>query len=625
MKTITLFLASSIELNNNRDTVSSAVLDLNYQLPPNEQFRLIKFENFPSSLSDKRKQELYNESIRNSDLFLMLYWRKVGEYTFEEYKVALESLKVKNKPLIYLAKKKSKKIDDSVKFFEEKIPHDNVNYLDKYSKPIELKGLIKKELLLYRDSIFKTISTKKIFGNRIVISEIFKSREEYLQRIENSFNAGKKITVVNGEGGIGKSSVLSKYIDFTKNFNQFYWISFSDSIVKNLYEEFFNKEKTKLTDKEKIKLLIRSFSNFNEPTLILLDNINVSDQIDLIFENFKDTNVHFLLSKRSSKKYNNEINVEPLMLPECINLFDYYCSKTANKINQKQKEDLINSFGCNTYMIILYAKYIHKISNIYGLSYDLIMLKIRNKEIEGKLNVTLNLDTNLASKKVLDHLISLYEFSKIDENIAFKTVLATLSIFPPIAFKSFFLEDFFDDLAENLGIDGCVIDTIIEPLADQGWLIGNDYNYKMSPLITDLLMYKYTNIDQYLVYPLKKIIHILENGDLNKIPFLLEILPTLLLKLPEDSSSYKIKILYLLNRILSDPDVLENQISNESFDKIKNEIDNYYLIDKNNHFPNHLKSSLNFSKIKKERIKEAIERDKLKLSKLINSIMPKNI
>jgi hypothetical protein len=52
-------------------------------------------------MSPTRLQNEYNKAIRECDIFVILYFTKVGKYTKEEFETALEQFKSTNKPLIF--------------------------------------------------------------------------------------------------------------------------------------------------------------------------------------------------------------------------------------------------------------------------------------------------------------------------------------------------------------------------------------------------------------------------------------------------------------------------------------------------------------------------------------------
>ena len=97
-----IFLASSAELRADRDAFRLFVGDLNKRWHDRGIFlEVTVWEDFDDAMSPTRKQDDYNDALRESDLFVMLYWTKVGMYTAEEFETAFGQFKATGRPLIY--------------------------------------------------------------------------------------------------------------------------------------------------------------------------------------------------------------------------------------------------------------------------------------------------------------------------------------------------------------------------------------------------------------------------------------------------------------------------------------------------------------------------------------------
>ena len=103
MKTIKIFLASSEELKDERLEMTDLVSRLNQTFKGRGiQLELKRWEYMDSSMGDQRKQDEYNNVLRECDICLVLFWRKFGSYTGEELDVAYQCYKNKHKPEIYV-------------------------------------------------------------------------------------------------------------------------------------------------------------------------------------------------------------------------------------------------------------------------------------------------------------------------------------------------------------------------------------------------------------------------------------------------------------------------------------------------------------------------------------------
>ena len=103
MKQIKIFLASSIcEFAQERQELKGYISALNdIYVERGVYFKLILCENLGNALSSERKQEEYNQEIRDSQFFYVILGSEAGDYTREEFEVARKSFLEKQTPKIY--------------------------------------------------------------------------------------------------------------------------------------------------------------------------------------------------------------------------------------------------------------------------------------------------------------------------------------------------------------------------------------------------------------------------------------------------------------------------------------------------------------------------------------------
>jgi hypothetical protein len=126
MKTIKIFLASTNELANDRKAFEIFLYQKSklWQKERNIFFELQNWEDFNDAMDTSRLQDKYNASIRNCDIFVMLFWTKVGIYTNEEFETAYAHFMKTTTPLIYTYFKsaRSKNVaQPSLKLFIDKL------------------------------------------------------------------------------------------------------------------------------------------------------------------------------------------------------------------------------------------------------------------------------------------------------------------------------------------------------------------------------------------------------------------------------------------------------------------------------------------------------------------------
>ena len=100
--TIKIFLASSSELEEDRRAFEIFIARRNNDWVTRGVFlQLVIWENFLDAVSKTRLQDEYNKAILGCDVFVMLFFSKVGNYTEEEFETAFGQFKRTNKPFIF--------------------------------------------------------------------------------------------------------------------------------------------------------------------------------------------------------------------------------------------------------------------------------------------------------------------------------------------------------------------------------------------------------------------------------------------------------------------------------------------------------------------------------------------
>lgn len=102
MPTRKIFLASSAELREDREAFRLMISDLNDQWGPRGwTFKVRVWEHFLDAMAPGGLQQEYNREIRDCDVFVMLFFTKVGPYTREEFEAAVADLAAGAGPRIY--------------------------------------------------------------------------------------------------------------------------------------------------------------------------------------------------------------------------------------------------------------------------------------------------------------------------------------------------------------------------------------------------------------------------------------------------------------------------------------------------------------------------------------------
>lgn len=160
MLTKRIFLASSNELKEDRIAFELMLGQLNQEwVPRGTFFHLVVWENFIDAMSKDGLQKEYNRAVSECDIFVLLFFTKVGAYTAEEFEAAFGAFSSTKKPLIYTYFKDAVvltgDIDDSILSlleFKKRLSRLN-HYYTRYRSSEELKWLFSRQLdKLFGDS-----------------------------------------------------------------------------------------------------------------------------------------------------------------------------------------------------------------------------------------------------------------------------------------------------------------------------------------------------------------------------------------------------------------------------------------------------------------------------------------
>ena len=97
-----IFLASSSELREDRREFEIFVSRRNSSWVEKGIFlRVVTWEDFFDAMSKTRLQDEYNREVRDSHMFVMLFWTKVGPFTDEEFESAFGQFDKAGKPFVF--------------------------------------------------------------------------------------------------------------------------------------------------------------------------------------------------------------------------------------------------------------------------------------------------------------------------------------------------------------------------------------------------------------------------------------------------------------------------------------------------------------------------------------------
>lgn len=159
MAEIKLFLASSNELKADRNEFEIFIRRKNdeWKTEGKPYLNLEIWEEASDAMSATRSQDEYNKIIKEVDIFVMLFWTKVGKYTHEEFSLAKKLFLETGKPrvLVYQKAANPENQEQSLKdFINGLLTQDKEYFWGNYEHFDTLQLKFEKELVIYYKKYF---------------------------------------------------------------------------------------------------------------------------------------------------------------------------------------------------------------------------------------------------------------------------------------------------------------------------------------------------------------------------------------------------------------------------------------------------------------------------------------
>lgn len=154
IKIIRVFVASSYELKPERDMMAGFANTLNTVFESQGiSVIVVEWENLNSSMPKGHKQEEYNEKLKTCELFMALFWTKVGKFSKWEVKTAREEMIAGRNPhkiYVYFKDRPSPvNKDDIVEKYKRFIVKNYKHFPDSFANADALKAHFLLQFIIY--------------------------------------------------------------------------------------------------------------------------------------------------------------------------------------------------------------------------------------------------------------------------------------------------------------------------------------------------------------------------------------------------------------------------------------------------------------------------------------------
>lgn len=399
---------------------------------------------------------------------------------------------------------------------------DNKKNEGKYPKKLLFtwrQNHIRKVKPLLLDNEYDLANTIKEFGKKIdsLKSDLYNSRKKQipkeitsiprieadeilgrandLLKINKHFLTNNQVLLVNGMGGIGKSTLAKFYsTTFKNNFDHLIWIDvlsnfdipktkkekhdqFIDAFIHNhtlLNNIELSSINDDLSNRSKFEIILNKIQNIKGNNLLIIDN--TTDVIEYYYDHLpKYPPWKIIITSREKMNIFKKIEVRNLLKKEALSLF--YLFYRLEK-DDKSLSELFEIIGYHTLTIELLAK----TANHMNTSIGVFLRKIKEEGINalGLAGVKSKYSQKEDPSSPFEILIKTFRVSNL--NKFEKEVLMYFSILPSINIITFDLQNLLGFIDNLLGV--------LSSLDIKGWLIKEKEGFRIHQVIQSVVRHQ---------------------------------------------------------------------------------------------------------------------------------------
>jgi tetratricopeptide (TPR) repeat protein len=315
----------------------------------------------------------------------------------------------------------------------------------------------------------------------------FVGREKPLKDLHQNLQNNQATLLINGLGGIGKTSLAQKYCDEHQNhYDHFVWISQIDTFENACLSAIVLQKNLKIKPLEKpeqtIQLIFNELKQINGNNLLIIDNADKTLQpyVDYLpKENWKI----LVTSREKMDDRFTEQRLGILDFAEAKALFIQYFTK--NTFTDSELKTLCETVGFHTLTLELLAKTLAKGIKPLTLPQVVEYLnteQLEHKDLQKKIKIA---HSNHKEVKSYTHLLRAFSLAKLNENELW--LLLQFSVMPLIPHDGMTFIKWLQLNTEDRETE--IIETL-EDLSQKGWLDRTETNFSMHRMIQTLIRYQ---------------------------------------------------------------------------------------------------------------------------------------
>ncbi len=314
----------------------------------------------------------------------------------------------------------------------------------------------------------------------------FIGRLDKLAELDEFLRKGKNATLINGMGGMGKTTIAQQYVnlpEYTDRLKHLAWVTLNTSLKDDILKEFHNRDglfcyDQNQTAEENYRRLLMILQNLPGPNLLVLDdNLNQPG----IFDGFGINIWQVLVCSRTIPEGFHKIDVDELSVSDARNLFYEHYHKNRN---DKLVDQIVQTIARHTLTIELLAKIAN---NNASLTLEKILAGLAEKGLSFDEGTKIHSPYDKARNKkyindCLDAAFNIAKAEHYDDKELIKFLL-WFSVMP-----SDFIS--FEMLCEIFSIENkeqTAFSNRLNALSDLGWITGHQQSYKMHSVVQDVV------------------------------------------------------------------------------------------------------------------------------------------
>ncbi|MCL2036298.1 MAG: tetratricopeptide repeat protein [Oscillospiraceae bacterium] len=294
-------------------------------------------------------------------------------------------------------------------------------------------------------------------------SHYFVGREAELADIKHQLADNRKLMLVNGMGGIGKSEICKKLFH-ELDVPHVGWVVFDGNIQKTLHGKFTAIDETDFD--ENVRKTVVHINELGAELLLFIDNMNVPSEEDWRTIDTLSCNI-IITSRLTDVDRIKPITIGKLSEELCVSLYKDILGRSCD-------DEIVNELVKKADYLTIVVGLLAKTARESGDS-DSELLDKLNKCGFSLHEITDDVD----GKTFKQHMQKLFDVSEVKDEDEFH-ILKMFSLFPPIPLDAKIAKRWFD--LPNLNV--------LNRLAKRGWLFKSESGFYMHHVISDIVRFE---------------------------------------------------------------------------------------------------------------------------------------